>query len=276
MALELYIIKSMQMYKNKLFLLFCVIAYAITGCAVSSSGNMVGEAASVKYSTDDKKYHIAEVGMTFAAAGEDSFISSLHNDVEISGGSLNLRASLLSLSYSLLGQKGGLFLSVPVTIPLDVGIRPSFVQWIGPAYLGTGVSFVGGFFPNEQEDDYVPKADDSFGRFDGFILYNLGGGAMFDIGEKLSLGAYANYERIALNSGGSNVKDYGFHVDVMGGAEGKENLPAYAKRVNVMTLGLNAFIRMEKPIGFYVEYSPGELMYNDDWWKFRVGAVLLY
>jgi hypothetical protein len=43
-----------------------------------------------------------------------------------------------------------------------------------------------------------------------------------------------------------------------------------------MTLGLNAFVRMKNPLGFYVEYSPGKLMYNDGWWKFRVGAILLY
>ena len=264
------------MCKGEIFLFgIFVIACIFTGCATSSSGNMVGEAAAVKYSTD-KKYRIAEVGLTFAAAGEDRRISSLHSDVEISGGSLNLKASLLSLNYAIGEQKGGLFLSIPLTIPLDVGVRPSFVQWIGPMYFGAGVSFVGGFYPNGQDDEYEPKADDSFGRFDGFILYNFGGGTMFDIGEKIALGAYANYERMALNSGGSNIKEYGFYLDIMSETNGKENLPAYAKRVDVMTLGLNAFVRMKNPLGFYVEYSPGKLMYNDGWWKFRVGAILLY
>ena len=93
---------------------------------------------------------------------------------------------------------------------------------------------------------------------------------------KNALGAYANYERMALNSGGSNIKEYGFYLDIMSETNGKENLPAYAKRVDVMTLGLNAFVRMKNPLGFYVEYSPGKLMYNDGWWKFRVGAILLY
>ena len=265
------------MCKDKIILfVFFVIACALTGCAVTSSGNMVGEATAVKYSTDEKKYRIAEVGMTFASAGEEHRISSLHSDVEISGGSLNLRASLISLNYSLQGQKGGIFLSVPMTIPMDIGIRPSFVQWVGPVYLGAGVSFVGGFYPNEQDDDYEPEADDSFGRFDGFILYNFGGGAMIDIGEKFALGAYANYERMALNSGGSTGKGYGFYLDVMSETHGKENLPAYAKRVNVMTLGLNALIKMKYPIGFYAEYSPRKLMNNGDWRKLRTGVVLLY
>lgn len=264
------------MCKGEIFLFgIFVIACIFTGCAVSSSGNMVGEAAAVKYSTD-KKYRIAEVGMTFAAAGEERSISSLHSDVEISGGSLNLRADLISLNYSLLGQKGGLFLSVPMTIPLDIGIRPSFVQWIGLFYLGIGVSFVGGFYLNQQDDEEL-NADDSFGRFDGFILYNFGGGTMFDIWEKIALGAYANYERMALNSGGSTVRNSEFvDMNIIGEDYGKENLPAYAKRVDVMTLGLNAFVRMKNPLGFYVEYSPGKLMYNDGWWKFRVGAILLY
>ncbi|MCF0216120.1 MAG: hypothetical protein HUK21_06565 [Fibrobacteraceae bacterium] len=265
------------MCKDKIILfVFFVIASALAGCAVTSSGNVVGESAAVKYSTDEKKYRIAEIGMMFAAAGEKRRISSLHSDVEISGGSLNLRASLISLNYSLLGQKGGLFISVPMTIPLDMGIRPSFVQWVGPVYLGAGVSFVGGFYPNEQNDDYETEADDSFGRFDGFILYNFGGGTMIDIGEKFALGVYVNYERMALNSGGSNVKGYGFYLDIVDETHGKENLPEYAKRANVMTLGLNAFIKMKNPLGFYAEYSPGKLMYNDDWWKFRVGTVLLY
>ena len=247
------------MCKDKIVLLaFFVIAYAFVGCAVTSSGNMVGDAAAVKYSTDEKKYRVVEVGMTFAAAGESRQISSLHSDVEISGGSLNLKASILSLNYAFGRQKGGFFLSIPLTIPMDIGLRPSFVQWAGPIYFGAGASFVGGFYPNEQDDDYEPKKDDSFGRFDGFILYNLGSGAMFDIGEKVTLGAYANYERMALNSGGSNVEEYGFYLDVMSETNGKENLPAYSKRVNVMTLGLNFFIKMKTPLGFYAEYSPGK------------------
>lgn len=264
------------MHKNKIFLFgFFVIACAFTGCAVTSSGNMVGEAAAVKYSTSDKKYHIAEVGIMYASSSED-YISTPHHEVYYEGGSLNLKASLYSFNYSLWGQKGGVFLSVPISIPLDIGVRPSFIQWIGPAYLGAGISFAGGFYPNEQDDDYEPKADNSIGYFDGFILYNFGSGVMFDIGEKFALGAYANYERVALNSGGSNVKEYGFYMDIMSETHGKENLPAYARRVDMMTLGLNAFIKMKNPLGFYAEYSPEKLMYNDGWRKFRIGAILLY
>ena len=264
------------MCKDKIILfVFFAMAYALTGCAVTSSGNMVGEATAVKYSTDEKKYRFAEVGIMYASTNKD-MIHTPHHDVSYEGGSLNLRASLISLNYSLQGQKGGIFLSVPMTIPLDIGIRPSFVQWVGPVYLGAGVSFVGGFYPNEQDDDYEPEADDSFGRFDGFILYNFGGGAMIDIGEKFALGAYANYERMALNSGGSTVKGYGIYLDIMSETHGKENLPAYAKRVDVMTLGFNALIKMKYPIGFYAEYSPRKLMNNGDWRKFRTGAVLLY
>lgn len=248
----------------------------LSGCAVSTSGNLLGEAAATKYSTDEKKYRFVEVGTTLASAGEARSISSLHHEVAISGGALSLKANLVSLNYSLLGQKGGAFLSIPITIPFDIGIRPSFVQWAGPFYLGAGMSFVGGFYLNGQNDDYEPKADDSFGRFDGFILYNFGGGALFDIGENFALGAYANYERIALNSAGSTVRGYGFYLDILDDSHDKENLPAYAKRASVMTLGLNAFIKMKNPLGFYAEYSPGKLMMNDGWWKFCMGAVLLY
>lgn len=261
------------------FLLFLlgVLAVVFSGCAVSASGNLLGEAAVTRFSTKEKKFRFVEAGQTLVAAGEERFISSSHCDTEISGGSLNLRASLLSFNYSLLGQGGGFFLSVPLTIPLDIGIRPSFVQWVGPLYFGAGVSFVGGFYPNQQ-DDSEPDADDSFGRFDGFILYNFGGGAMFDIGKRFTLGAYANYERMALNSAGSVVKNYGFYLDIniLGEDHGDENLPAYAKRVSVMTLGINAFVKTKYPLGFYAEYSPGELMYNDGWWKIRSGMILLY
>ena len=260
-----------------LLLFLCVVSSAFYGCAVSTSGNLLGEAAATRFSTTDKKFRFVEVGHTLVAAGEDRFISSSHCDTEISGGSLSLRASLLSFDYSFLGQNGGMFLSLPLTIPLDIGIRPSVVQWIGPFYFGAGVSLVGGFYPNLQDDDYEPEADDSFGRFDGFILYNLGGGAMLDIGKRLTVGAYANYERMALNSAGSTVRNYDFpNITVMGEDRGKENLPAYARRANVMTLGVNAFVKMKNPLGFYAEYSPGTLLKNDGWWKFRIGGVLLY
>ncbi len=214
--------------------------------------------------------------MTFVSAGVDRYISSVHHDVVISGGSISLKTSLLSFDYSFLGQNGGVFLSLPLTIPLDIGIRPSVVQWIGPFYFGAGVSLAGGFYPNLQDDDYEPEADDSFGRFDGFILYNLGGGAMLDIGKRLTVGAYANYERMALNCGGAVVANYGFYLDILDDTHGKENLPAYARRANVMTLGVNAFVKMKNPLGFYAEYSPGTLLKNDGWWKFRIGGVLLY
>ncbi len=262
------------MCKDKMILVvFFVISCTLAGCAVTSSGNMVGEAAAVKYSTDEKKYRIAEVGVMYASSNEDCMFAP-HYDVHYKGGTLNLKASLYSLDYSFLGQKGGLFLSVPLTIPLDVGLRPSFVQWIGPLYLGAGVSFVSGFYPNEQDDDYEPEADDSYGRFDGFILYNFGGGIMFDVWEKITLGAYANYERMALNSGGSTAENYDPMPIILG--DGHENYPAYAFRKNVMTLGVNAFFDLKKPFGFYMEYSPESLMYNDGWSKFSWGAIILY
>lgn len=253
-----------------------IVSCVFSGCAVSTSGNLLGEAAATRFSTTEKKFRFVETGMTFASAGVDRYVSSVQHDVVISGGSISLKASLVSLNYSLLGQKGGMFLSVPLTIPLDIGIRPSIVQWIGPFYFGAGVSLVGGFYPNEQDDGYEPEADDSFGRFDGFILYNLGGGAMLDVGKSLTVGAYANYERMAMNCGGAVVANYGFYLDILDDTRGKENLPAYARRANVMTLGVNAFIKMKNPLGFYAEYSPGTLMKNDGWWKFRAGGVLLY
>ena len=176
-----------------LFVFLTLLVSVFTGCAVTSSGNLVGEASATRFSSEDHEYRFAEVGMTYAAAGAERTVHSPHRDIEISGLSLNLRVDFFSYNYSILGQKGGVYFSVPLTIPLDVGIRSSFVQWVGPLYLGAGVSFVGGFYPNEQEKDYEPKARDSFGRIDGFILYNIALGSMFDVGEKIALSTFYSY-----------------------------------------------------------------------------------
>ena len=254
-------------------LAFVAFVLSLMGCAVTSSGNILGEAAVLKYSKGNNKYRFIDVGMTTAESDEDHVISSPHHSTTVAGISVNANFNLYSFDYALAGQKGGLFLSVPITIPMDIGIRPSFVQWIGPFYLGAGTSFVGGYYSNGQKESYEPKVKNPEGRFDGFILYNLGGGAMFNIGESFALGAYANYERMALNSGGTTVKSYD-----LGPTFGNEdeNYPAYAFRKNVMTLGVSAFFELKNPLVFYAEYSPESLMYNDGWWKFRWGVVILY
>lgn len=260
---------------KKIFVLLAIAALVLsfTGCAVTSSGNMLGEAAVLKYSKGNNKYRFVEVGMTVAGSGEDDMISSPHHSTTVGGISTNANFNLYSFDYALAGQKGGLFLSVPITIPMDIGIRPSFVQWIGPFYLGTGASFVGGYYSNQQKKSYDPKVKNPKGRFDAFILYNVGGGAMFNIGETVALGAYANYERMALNSGGSTVKNYDIGITF---GHDEENYPAYAFRKNVMTIGVSAFFDLKRPMGLYAEYSPESLMSNDDWWKLRCGAVILY
>lgn len=259
--------------KRFVFVLFAVV-FTLTGCAVTSSGNMVGEAAALKYSTAEKKYRFIEAGAT--VAGTDHTIESPHKDMHVHGFTGNWKMSLYSLDYSVLGQKGGLFLSLPVSIPMDVGIRPVFVQWLGPLYLGAGASFVGGFYPNRQNDNYEPKPDGSLGRLDGFILYNFGGGAMFDIGETFTLGAYMNYERMALNDGGSSEDDLEFMDINILSFHNDENMPAYAIRKNVTTLGVNAFIKLKSPLGFYAEYTPENFLGNGGWQKFRFGVIALY
>lgn len=40
----------------------CLSALAFSGCAVTSSGNMLGDAAVLKYSTDQKKFRYVEAG----------------------------------------------------------------------------------------------------------------------------------------------------------------------------------------------------------------------
>ena len=255
-------------------LAFVAFVLSLMGCAVTSSGNILGEAAVLKYSKGNNKYRFIDVGMTTAESDEDHVISSPHHSTTVAGISVNANFNLYSFDYALAGQKGGLFLSVPITIPMNIGIRPSFVQWIGPFYLGAGTSFVGGYYSNKQKEYYDSEVRNPKGRFDGFILYNVGGGALFNLGESFALGAYANYERMALNSGGSTVENYDPMPIIWG--DGHENYPAYAFRKNVMTLGVNAFFDLKKPFGFYMEYSPESLMYNDGWSKFSWGAIILY
>ena len=238
--------------------------WVLAGCAMTSSGNFVGEAGVLKYSTDEKKYHFAEAG--FAFGGNDDYrISAPQHETGLLGGAAHFRAELFALDYSLGGNRGGFFLSVPVTIPLDVGIRPSFVQWVDPFYGGAGVSFVGGFYPNLQDDDYEPKADDSWGRFNGFILYSLGGGFLLDVTKNFALGAYMTWERIAFNSGGS-VAD-----EILA-----ENFPAYSSRKMVTTIGVQSFARFKMPLGFYAEYSPKAFIKNAGVQKLKLGMILLY
>lgn len=40
----------------------CLSALAFSGCAVTSSGNMLGDAAVLKYSSDQKKFRYVEAG----------------------------------------------------------------------------------------------------------------------------------------------------------------------------------------------------------------------
>ena len=251
--------------------LFVAFALVFSGCAATSSGNMLAEAAALKYSDGKDMPRFVDVGIIAAGAGEKHKVYSPHHENEIAGIAVATNVGLFSYNYEIMGQKGGFFLSVPFTIPLDIGIRPSFTQWVGPFYLGAGASFVGGYYFNEQQESYEPKKDDSNGRFDGFILYNFGGGVMFDVTETFAIGAYSNYERIALNSGGDNTSNEILHF----GAE-DENLPPYAVRGNVMTFGADIFLNLKNPIGVYCEYAPKDLSLNDGWSKFKVGGIVLF
>jgi len=233
----------------------------------------LGDAAVLKYSTDQKKFRYVEAGGVYAG-DESREVSSPHHSKSMIGLAVNAKVELLSFDYSLAGQKGGLFLSVPISIPMDIGVRPSVVQWIGPAYLGAGVSFVGGYYSNEQKENYEPKVNNPKGRFDGFILYNIGGGAMFDLGEVFSLGAYVNYERVAFNSGGSNAKNEIFSDWTSD--KGRENYPGYAHRTNVLTFGISAFGEKKHPWGLYLEYAPEEIPLNDKRGKLQGGWIFLY
>ena len=103
----------------------CLSSLMFFGCAATSSGNLLGEAAVLKYSTDQEKYHYVDAALIAAVAGENDKISSPHYTTTVAGLSLNMNINLFSFDYSIHGQKGGLFLGVPVSLPMDIGIRPS-------------------------------------------------------------------------------------------------------------------------------------------------------
>ena len=42
------------------FMFLCLSSLMFSGCAATSSGNLLGEAAVLKYSTNQKKYHYVE------------------------------------------------------------------------------------------------------------------------------------------------------------------------------------------------------------------------
>ena len=61
------------------FVLFLlgVLAVVFSGCAVSASGNLLGEAAVTRFSTKEKKFRFVEAGMTYGATNTD-YISLPH------------------------------------------------------------------------------------------------------------------------------------------------------------------------------------------------------
>ena len=255
------------------------------GCSTTSSGNFSGEAAVLKYSTDEKSYHFADVSVMLAADAKkkvkaDSNYNPYDRSITPQGISLQWKMELFSFDYSVAGQKGGFFFSLPVTIPFDIGMRPSFVQWLGPLYFGAGASFVFGIYPNLQDDSYKPDKNSSWGKTDAFILWSLGIGTMFDVTEKFSLGFYTTWERLAFNGGGGTTKNYqlDLDIDIGNGKEDPENnLPAYSFREMVTSFGIHFFAtNLKTPLGVYLEYAPGTFFKNDNCWKLKSGVLVLY
>lgn len=253
---------EVEMIKHFSILFFWAATFALFGCAMTSSGNFVGEAGALKFSSEEKEYHFVEAGWMYGEA--ENYGRPYHSDGNIDGGSWNFRWNLLSLNYSLFRQKGGLFLSVPVSVPMDVGIRPSLVQWVGPFYAGAGVSFIGGLYPSQSDDS-------TWGRFEGFILYSFGGGFLIDAGSVFSIGAYGTWERVAFNANGSWYDEF---LEELFQEEHPDASVAYRKMV--ATFGIQAFWKFKVPFGIYAEFTPPTLPANDGVAKAKLGAILFY
>ena len=66
------------------FVLLSLFALCFSGCAVTSSGNTLGEAAVLKYSSDQKKFRYVEVGGVYAG-DESREVSSPHHSKSMMG-----------------------------------------------------------------------------------------------------------------------------------------------------------------------------------------------
>jgi hypothetical protein len=70
---------------------------------------------------------------------------------------------------------GGLFLNSHYALPLEVGLSPTIIQWMGPFYIGATYQFTFGHYFGKDEKNKM-TTDIKSNTFTG--TFNIGGGAM--------------------------------------------------------------------------------------------------
>ena len=110
---------------------------------------------------------------------------------------------------------GGLFLTMHYSIPLEIGVSPIIVQWLGPIYIGAAYDLSFGHYfgynrtrkGNEVYYTYNFDAGVSTNNISGSL--NLGGGTMFFMNNHgLAFGAHAGIRQLHIINAGENLKDY--------------------------------------------------------------------
>ena len=253
------------MMKKNLFIL--IAGLFLVGCAFSG-GNFVGEAVVAKETKEQLKY----IDLTlWEGIGKDTLEIAFkdENGNVIEGSTtphgeafLNkLNFNIFNFFYSLKNQNAVLSLSVPFALPSELGLRLADVQWIDNFYFGISAAVILGYYKNYQNKE-EGRVYTTGNKFDVFPLWSLGMGGLFDITSKISLGGYAIWERVAVNSGGYEFRFIS-----------SSNYPPYSYRKNIFTLGTNLIY---KNIGFYLEYAPKYFLINDNWTKIKLGILIFY
>lgn len=218
---------------RKIILLFIIFACAITWAEddVVLAPNIVPPAMAAKQIAPGVKY-LFTIGNSIGAC-EPSSPRSMHSDFcrsereygedKISGFNARLDINLYNITWPKTENTegaenwyghtfgGGMFLTTHYSIPLEIGISPIIVQWLGPIYVGAAydLSFGHYFGYNRERKGYNVNytyhfdAGASTNNFSGSL--NLGGGTMFFMNNHgLAFGAHAGLRQLHIINAGEN------------------------------------------------------------------------
>lgn len=150
------------------------------------------------------------------SGGWGSCDSSCHSEAESDASAFRLETNLFKLMWpkteNLQGSEnytghtfgGGLFLDMHIGYLLETGVAPTFVQWIGPFYIGASYEVSVGHYVGDDA-----KGNLTFEHSDNLLTQtlNVGGGTMlFMNNHGLGFGAHGGLRKIHLVNAGYDVK----------------------------------------------------------------------
>jgi hypothetical protein len=99
---------------------------------------------------------------------------------------------------------GGLFASVHYTFPIELGIAPTVVQWLGPVYVAASYEFAFGRYYGKYADNGI-NFDDTRHLITG--AFNVGGGSMLFMNHHgYGFGMHGGMRQFHLVSAGCTTK----------------------------------------------------------------------